>query len=180
MLRALALACLLVAVPAAAQQPSIEHEVKAAFLYNFVRFVEWPATAFETSRSPLALCLAGTDVFGPVLDELVRNEEVGGRPLAVRRLAAAEPVVQCHLLFVSPSERGRFAAILGRVNTRQVLTVSDSLDFLDAGGHISFFMDSNRVRFAINADTVRAAEFRIDSRLMRLARIHKAAPGAPR
>lgn len=154
-----------------AQPPSLEHEIKAAFLYNFVRFIVWPADAFAGPEAPLSICLVGQDPFGPTLDELVANERVDGRPLAVRRLAAPSKDAACHLLFASPSERARFASILKAVDTRRVVVVTDALDLLPLGGHISFFMESNRVRFAVNADAVRQAEFQVNSRLMRLARI---------
>lgn len=169
---ALAVAFITPARPATAQVESLEHEIKAAFLYNFVKFVQWPASSFSGADAPVTICLLGQDPFGTTLDDLIENEKVQGRPLAVRRLGRADAPAGCHVLFVAPAERTRFEAILRTVDTRRVLTVSDAMDFLAAGGHISFFMESNRVRFAVNAPAARDAEFQINSRLMRLARIH--------
>jgi hypothetical protein len=163
--------------PANAQVESLEHEIKAAFLYNFVKFVQWPASSFPDADAPLTICLMGPDPFGTALDDLIENEQVEGRPLAVRRLGRADATAGCHVLFVAPAERARYAAILRTVDTRRVLTVSDAMEFLAAGGHISFFMESNRVRFAVNAPAARQAEFQINSRLMRLARIHEGPDG---
>ena len=160
------------AQPANAQVESLEHEIKAAFLYNFVKFVQWPAGSFPGPDAPVTICLTGPDPFGTTLDDLVENEQVEGRPLAVRRLGPTDATAGCHVLFVAPAERARFEAILRTVDTRRVLTVSDAMEFLAAGGHISFFMESNRVRFAVNAPAARQADFQINSRLMRLARIH--------
>ena len=164
--------------PANAQVESLEHEIKAAFLYNFVKFVEWPASSFPRPDAAVTICLMGPDPFGATLDDLIENEQVQGRPLAIRRLGRTDATAGCHVLFVAPAERGTFEAILRTVDTGRVLTVSDEMEFLAAGGHISFFMESNRVRFAVNAPVVRQAEFQINSRLMRLARIHGEPDGA--
>jgi len=149
---------------------SLEDEVKAAFLYNFAKFVEWPADAFDSAEEPLTFCLVGRDPFGPALDELLAGEHVRERPLAVRRLDRVTRDDRCHILFVSPSEAQRFAALLRAVDRRRVLTVSDGLAFLEAGGHISFFLDASRVRFAVNQEATDAAEFKMSAKLLQVAR----------
>ena len=164
--------------PATAQ--SLEYEVKAAFLYNFAKFVTWPPDAFAAPDSPITICVLGPDPFGSRLDDLVAGERVEEHPLLVRRLANAADAGDCHVLFVSPSERDRFPRILTTVNTRRVLTVSDTLEFLDAGGHFSFFLDSNRVRFAANTAALGPCEFQVSSKLLQVARIHRTPPLAPR
>jgi hypothetical protein len=150
------------AQPAVAQVETLEHEIKAAFLYNFVKFVQWPASSFPAADAPVTICLMGPDPFGAALDDLTADEQVEGRPLAVRRLGRTDATAGCHVLFVAPAERARFEDILRNVDTRRVLTVSDATEFLAAGGHISFFMESNRVRFAVNARAAREAEFQIN------------------
>jgi len=171
MRRVLGLAALaLLTTAAVVRAQTVEGEVKAAFLYNFAKFVEWPADAFEGPDDPITFCLAGRDPFGPVLDELLRGERVRGRPLAVRRLERDAAPRGCHILFVSPLEAGRFEALLRKVDTRRVLTVSDALPFLEAGGHVSFYIEASRVRFAVNQEACNAAAFRVSSKLLQLAR----------
>jgi hypothetical protein len=159
---------------------SLEYGVKAAFLYNFVKFVEWPSTAFATSDSPVAICVLGADPFGRTLDEIVEGERVESRALVVRRVDTAADAASCHLLFVSSSERKRFAAILGAIDTRRVLTVAENIDFLGAGGHIAFYLEANRVRFAVNTVATAQSEFQVSSKLLRVARIYDSRSGPPR
>jgi len=180
MRRALCLAAalgLLLAVgrsPARAQ--SLEDEIKAAFLYNFAKFVEWPPDAFASPDEPLTFCMLGRDPFGRVLDDLLAGEHVRHRRLAVRRVERNGRLDGCHILFVSPTEQGRFATLLRGIDTQRVLTVSDSLDFLAAGGHVSFFVEGSRVRFAVNQEACERAEFRMSSKLMQVARRPASAP----
>jgi hypothetical protein len=162
-----------------AQSQSLEYDVKAAFLYNFARFVTWPAGSFAAPDAPLSICVIGEDPFGSRLDELVEGERVNDRPLAVRRLAAPSDAAACHLVFVSPSERARFGPILSRIDTRRLLTVSDTLEFLEAGGHLSFYIEDGRVRFAVNAAAIRECDFKVSSRLLQVARIHQPAAEQP-
>jgi YfiR/HmsC-like len=156
---------------------SLEYGVKAAFLYNFVKFVEWPNSAFHATDSPVAICVLGADPFGRTLDDIVEGERVESRPLVVRRVDEAREAGACHLLFVSSSERTRFAPILAAVNTRRVLTVAESTEFLAAGGHIAFYLEANRVRFAINTGATAKSEFQVSSKLLRVARIYEARSG---
>jgi hypothetical protein len=162
-----------------AQSQSLEYDVKAAFLYNFARFVTWPADSFAAPDAPLSVCVLGEDPFGSRLDQLVEGERVNDRPLAVRRLSAASDAAACHLVFVSPSERARFGSILSSLDTRRLLTVSDTLEFLEAGGHLSFYIEDGHVRFAVNAAAIRECDFKVSSRLLQVARIHQPAGEQP-
>ena len=162
-------AALLGPAESGAQGPrELEYEVKAAFLYNFTKFVEWPPEAFPNERSPIVLCVVGDDPFGRSLETLVRGETVGGRSLAVDRRAAGD-FRQCHLMFVSSSERGRFSQILGSLGGADVLTVGDAPGFLEAGGLINFTLEEKKVRFAINQAAVERSRLKVSSKLMRLA-----------
>jgi YfiR/HmsC-like len=165
-----AMLCGAVALPVAAQGPS-EYEVKGAFLLNFVKFVEWPAEAFESPQSPIVLCVAGRDPFDGRLHELVRGEQVGGRPLEVRLLPQppAAPA-GCHLLFVPAGGNNAdryFRASAGR----PVLTVGDDSQALHQGCVIAFELDARRVRFAINPRAATDAGLRLSARLLQVARI---------
>ena len=161
-----------------AQTGSLEYEVKAAFLYNFARFVQWPAHRFAAADAPLTICVFGSDPFGPVLDEIVRAERVNGRPIAVARPDTPAAANGCHILFVSDKEEPRFADVLSRLDRHVVLTVGDAPSFLAAGGHISFFLDGNRVRFSVNTEALRECQFQVSSKLLRLARAQPASQGA--
>jgi hypothetical protein len=152
------------------QAGSLEYEVKAAFLYNFARFVQWPPHAFASGDAPLTICVLGSDPFGPALDDIVRVERVHGRPFAIARPGGPGAAAGCHILFVSSSEEPRYRDILARIDRRVILTVSDVTSFLAAGGHISFFLDGNHVRFAVNTAALRECDLQVSSKLLRVAR----------
>ena len=145
------------------QDTSLEYRVKAAYLYNFVKFVEWPASA---AAGPLTICVTGRNPFGPALADTVRGESVDGRPLAVR--AVTEPDAQCQVLFV-PRDTAA-AAALQAARGMPVLTVGEAPGFLSQGGVINFVIEGGKVRFDINQDAAMRAELKISSRLLRLAR----------
>lgn len=167
LLRGVILLVLLAAVPASAQAP--EYDVKAAFLFNFVKFVEWPAEAFAGERAPVTICVFGEDPFGRVLDAVIQGERVGERALVVERLDSRDDFEACHVLFVSPSERDRMAQVLARVEGEPVLTVGDTEGFLRAGGIVNFILEGTKVRFVINQGTAERSGLRISSKLLRLA-----------
>jgi hypothetical protein len=156
-------------VRSAGGQESGEYELKAAFLYNFVKFVEWPPDAFAGERSPLAICVYGDDPFGHSLEGVVRGESLGGHGLIVQRPARLDELDDCHVLFVSRSERQRMPQVLARVDGAPVLTVGDTDGFLRAGGIINFVLEENRVRFLINQEAAERSRLRISSKLLRLA-----------
>lgn len=160
----------LLALPAAAQEPSPEYVLKAAFLYNFVKFVEWPAEAFAGAKSPLTICVFGTDPFGASLDGVVRGETLGERGLLVQRPEALADLRDCQVLYVSRSERQRLPEVLAQVEGAPVLTVGDTGGFLRAGGVINFVLEDNKVRFQINQEAAERNRLTISSKLLRLAK----------
>lgn len=156
--------------PAAAETaPSREYQIKAAFLYNFARFVEWPPAAFAGPDAPLQLGILGEDPFGPALDDLARSETVQHRRLVVRRSRRAEDLRGCQLVFVSRSELA--ADILPGLGGSPILTVGDAEGFARQGGMIDFYLDANRVRFEINSEAARRGGLRISSQLLSLGRL---------
>jgi hypothetical protein len=174
------LAVLLLAAPAgAARSPEedLEYGVKAAFLYNFAKFVDWPAGAFPDARSPFNLCVLGDDPFGPLLDRTVADDSIDGRPIAVRRGARLAELRGCHVLFVSRSERERRREVLAALHNAAVLTVGDADGFLADGGMIDFVLESNRVRFEVNLAAVEKSPLKMSSKLLRLARVVRSEPG---
>ena len=151
---------------------SQEYALKAAFLFNFTKFVDWPPTAFADEKSPLNLCVLGNDdPFETSLDELVANETVNGRPIAVRRLTRGADPGACHVLFIPRTERERQLEVLAGLRGAAVLTVGESERFLADGGLINFFLDLKRIRFEVNLPAVERTPLKISSKLLRLARL---------
>lgn len=146
----------------------VEYQVKAAFLFNFTKFVEWPDDVFQ-ENGPLRLCILGADPFGGSLDGIVRGETVNGRPLAIERHRELADLSACHLLFVSRSERARLREIFEAVDGDSVLTVGDSPGFLAAGGMIELTLEGSKVRFAIDQAKAERSRLKISSKLLRLA-----------
>jgi len=148
-----------------------EYQVKAAFVYNFAQFVEWPPEAFPEGQTPLVIGVLGEDPFGAYLDEIVRGEKVNNRPLVVERYRRVEDIKTCHVLFISQSEAGRLEQVLASLRGRNILTVGDAEGFAQRGGMIRFLTEKNRIRFRINVDAAKAANLTISSKLLRLAEI---------
>ncbi|HYH45974.1 MAG TPA: YfiR family protein [Thermoanaerobaculia bacterium] len=175
------LALTLGAREAAAQSGSYqEHEVKAAFLYNFAKFVEWPAASFPDATAPLTLCIHGPDPFGPFLDRLVQGERVGRRPLVIERSRPVERLRGCHVLFVAGSEHERYGELLDGLEGASVLTVGDRPGFLTAGGLFRFLLVDGKVRFEANLPAIERSSLTVSSKLLRVARPVQPAAGERR
>jgi uncharacterized protein DUF4154 len=161
-------ATLEVAPAAATATPA---DVEAVFLFNFSEFVDWPPQAFSSPGAPIVIGVLGGDPFGAALDDVVRGEKVNGRGLVVRRFEHMEDLSDCHILFISRSERGRLQSILEVVKNRSVLTVSDLDDFAVEGGVIGFVEVENKIRLRINLQAAKAAGLTLSSKLLRPAQI---------
>jgi hypothetical protein len=161
------------AAPRAAASAELpEYSVKAAFLYHFAQFVEWPS---DTAGAPSTLTIGvlGDDPFGDQLDRVALGKTVGGRTLSVRRLAAPEEAARCDILFISTSEAGRLSEILARLGGAPVLTVGEADRFARRGGMIGFFFEDGRVRLEVNVKAAEAARLRVSSKLLSVARLVK-------
>jgi hypothetical protein len=143
-----------------------EYEVKAGFLMNFLRFIEWPTPPAGQAQEPFHICITGDDPFRDMLDRLVKGEIVNGRPIVVRRISRWQD--PCELLFVSASVRDAFR-ILDQAGTG-VLTVGETPGFLKDGGIINFVVEDRRVRFDIDLMNATKGSVRISSRLLSVAR----------
>lgn len=148
-----------------------EHEVKAAFLYNFARFVEWPKEAWASPDQPFVVGVLGEDPFGETLDRTLAGKTVAERPIVVRRLSSSEGAHEVQILFVSSSEGPRLARILYALTDIPVLTVGEPSGFAEQGGMIGFRTEDRRIRFDINTERAQRAGLRISSQLLKLARI---------
>jgi hypothetical protein len=166
-----ALQPLLAARSAGAAEPLSEYQVKAVFVFNFSRFVEWPAQAFKSPNQPFSICILGDDPFGAKLDETVRGEEINQHPLQVRRLRQVLDADECQILYIDRSESSELREILSALDHRSTLTVSELKDAAERGGMIQFLTENNRIRLRINVESARAAGLTISSKLLRPADI---------
>ena len=148
-----------------------EYEIKAAFLLNFAKFVDWPASSFADRDSPMVIAVLGSDPFGSVLDNTLRNEKVKGRKLVVKRSNQLSDLKGCHILFVSSSEHSRLGSIIQEVKDQPVLTVGDVAGFADRGGIVNFILRDRKIGFEINTSAADKAGLKISSQLLKLARI---------
>jgi YfiR/HmsC-like len=153
---------------------SSEYLIKAGFIFNFAKFVEWPATAFAQADSPIVIGILGTDPFGSIIDQTVQNKKIGARGFVVKRLKWGNDVKElrdCKILFVSPSEKAHMDEVVQIVKGQPILTVGETPGFAERGGIIRFVLEDNRVRFEVNVEAAHQAELTISSRLLTLARI---------
>jgi hypothetical protein len=160
-----------------AQAPAFdEYQVKAAFLYNFAKFVEWPAGTFANSTDSIGICIAGQNPFGSTLEDMVQGKKVGERHFEVRRLPDTQQTRQCQILFIGAAEWRRTRALLEGVKIPGVLTVGETDDFTALGGIINFRLDGPRVRIQVDLQAAEHAKLRISSKLLSLAEIAKKQP----
>ena len=151
------------------EQPLDEYRVKAAFLYNFAKFVEWPSEAFQSPNAPFAICVLGRDPFGRSLEDTVAGRTIESRYFVVRHISSVKQVSGCHVLFIGSVESKRISPMLAEIKTAGVLTVGDSDGAASEGAIISFKLEAGKVRFAINAAAAEREKLRISSRLLSLA-----------
>lgn len=163
--------CLLAFASWRAQAQSKEYQVKAAFLFNFAQFVEWPEAAFADANAPFCIGILGDDPFGAALDEIVRGEKANGHPLIVQRCRNVEDVKNYQILFVSQSESKKLGTILAALKGKNILTVGDMDGFAKNGGVIRFVTEQNKIHFRISLEAAKNANLTISSKVLRLAEI---------
>jgi hypothetical protein len=179
LLTALVLAWALLVIPGAgAQSPKpTDYDVKAAYLYNFGRFVEWPAKAAPDGS--FTVCVLGQDPFGPTLDATLSGETIGGKSVVAKRISGPEESGSCQILFLSLTEGSHLNKIISTVNKEPVLTVSDMPQFAQRGGMIQFVLEGKKVRFEVNLTATQHAGLTLSSELLKVATTvrRNAAPG---
>lgn len=148
------------------ENPS-EYQVKAAFLYHFASFVEWPERA--ASEEPFRICVLGTDPFRSDLERTLGGKSIQNRPVVSRRLSNPGEAVGCRIVFISPSEEDRYADLFNTLHRKNILTVGESRRFAEQGGVIQFILVEGKVRFAINVTAGRHAGLKLSSKLLNLA-----------
>jgi hypothetical protein len=150
-----------------------EYQVKAVFLCNFAKFVEWPAQTFKTADDPIVICVIGRNPFGKALETAASRSRAQGRKITVAEIAEVRPGCMCQILFVATIERKPLRSLLERIGESGILTVGESEGFTANGGVVNFKLVDSQVRFEINPDAARRENLRISSKLLTLAEIRK-------
>jgi len=151
------------------EQPPDEYQLKAAFLYNFAKFVQWPSDASRNSSEPIVICVLGPDPFGRSLDDTVAGQAIEGRSFTIRRISNVKEAAGCYVLFFSTVQSSRSPPILTDLKTPGVLTIGDTDACGVDGVVITFKLEAGKVRFAINMEAAERQKLRISSRLLNLA-----------
>lgn len=156
------------------QRPS-EYQVEAAYLYNFSRFVEWPAKGTNAPGS-FTICVLGEDPFGQALDATIAGEAIGNQRVIARRISSPQMSVDCQILFISSSEANRLNKIIEALNKSSVLTVSNIPQFSERRGMIQFVLEENRIRFEVNLTATQRAGLTLSSDLLKVATVVRKNP----
>lgn len=150
---------------------SVEYQVKAAFLFNFAKFVDWPPETFQSEKAPITLCVFRQDPFGGALDEIIRGKTINSREVLARRINELPDLKACQLVFVSAKEDKLLSEILDSLGGASALVVGESEGFAERGGAVQFFLEDHKLRFAVNVDTVQRTRLIVSAKLLALARI---------
>ena len=153
-----------------------ENSIKAAYIYNFAKLVEWPETTFDSPDSPIQLAILGDDSFIETL-MTIDNKIASGRAISIKNYGAVSEINQCHILYIGKSEKNNLNTILKKLQNKPCLTVSNIDGFASRGGMINFILVNNKVRFEINLQTTRNSDLKVSSRLLKLATIVGETPG---
>ena len=152
-------------------QAAGEYQVKAAFLYNFAKFVAWPPNSFSDASAPLRICIFGQDPFGPELRNITNDKTVNGRKLQVDQVVDLQVARTCHILFIASSEKAQLKHVFESLRGTYVLTVGDTKGFAELGGMVNFVLEENRVRFEVNQKAAEQAGLTISSKLLGVAKL---------
>jgi hypothetical protein len=171
--RCLLLTLLLVVIPgspiaAPASSVVLEYEAKAAFLYNLLKFVQWPDTV-QNQLGPFPVCVMEPDPFGAALTAAMNQKNVSGRPIELRYLKTTEYLSECQVVFVPFQDKRRIVSLLRSTQRAPILTVGETGEFLDAGGMVGLVLGAGKLRLQINIDAVHAADLKMSAQLLRLA-----------
>lgn len=170
---------ILAATAAAQSDRAPEYQVKAAFLYNFAKFVDWPSQAFPSPSAPLRICVLGQNPFGDSLRGIVQDKFISGRAISNEQVGSATQARACHILFISRSEAAGMQQALAYLRNLPILTVGDSGDFLPLGGVINMVLEQDRVRFEISLAAAQRQHLKISSKLLAVARVVDGSGGGP-
>jgi len=171
LLLAVAAACAFLAIPVLhAQNPRpTDYQVKATYLYNFGRFIEWPGKVAAAQGGSFTVCVLGQDPFGRSLDATLAGETIGGKTIVAKRISSAEESGDCQILFLSLTDDSRLNKLIADLDKKAVLTVSDAPQFIKRGGMIQFVLEGKRVRFEVNLTATQHAGLTLSSELLKVA-----------
>lgn len=161
-----------------AQATSKEYQIKAAFLFNFMQFVEWPPTVFKDANDPFRIGVLGQDPFNAALEDTVQGETISNHKIIVEHAMQVDDLKNCQLIFISKSEKKHVTEILSALDDKPVLTVSEIEGFAERGGGINFYLEGNKVRFEVNPDAARHDGLKVSSQLLSLGKIIETAKEA--
>ena len=159
-----------VAMLGAGDQAAREYEIKAAFLYNFAAFVEWPRSAFSEADAPIVICIVGADPFDGSLERTFQGKTAQGRALSIRRVAALKDAKGSHVVFLPSGESGRMGELAGLLAGTPALLVGESDGLARKGAVFNFAVEDSRVKLEVNAGAAEKAGLRLGSKLLKIAR----------
>jgi hypothetical protein len=149
-----------------------EYQVKAVFLYNFSRFIDWPESSFPTPNSPFVIGILGEDPFGNYLEETVRGEAVGTHVMTIHHFQNISDIENCHILFISYKDPDKIRKALDALAGKNILTVNENTNFAKMGGMIQFYDELSKIKLMINESAIKDTQIQISSKLMKVARIY--------
>jgi hypothetical protein len=155
----------------AQSQVLTEYEIKAGFLFNFTKFVEWPAGTFVNSSAPIILGIVGENPFGNLLTEAATGKAVNGRAVLVRQFKEGQDLRSCQVLFVALTDKKHIVQTLGKLKGSSVLTVGEGSGFTQSGGMIAFLVEGNKVRLEIDLRPASEAQLKISAKVIAVARL---------
>jgi hypothetical protein len=159
-------------IPLTAQDdPTSEYEIKAAFIFNFAKFIEWPARIMNETNGSFIIGILGKDPFGNSLEQTIGGKTIKGKKISIRRFRQPDEIQTCHILFISESERYNLPVILDAIKDKSILTVSDMPVFAQRGGMIHMYTEDNRVRFAVYMPALERAGLNVSAKLLSLAKV---------
>ncbi len=150
-----------------------EYQLKAAFLFNFIRYTTWPEKAFASDKEPIVLTIIGNDPFEEQIDALFKGKEVNGRAIVIRRSSEVPDKAETHVVFASSLKAAEWAKVQQLYHKRSTLVVGEMLDVTKQGAQCNFYIEGGKVRFEINTDNLELAQLKMSSQLLKLARIVK-------
>jgi hypothetical protein len=150
-----------------------EYQMKAAYIYNFAKFVEWPEHTFKSDTDPMAICVLGEHTLFRTLEEALNGETIEDRKLIVHEVSDVQQALACHILFIGSSDLKYLRSVLRDLKTTGILTVGEAENFTAEGGVANFTLEGNKVRIEININAAGRQKLRISPKLLSLAQIVK-------
>jgi hypothetical protein len=151
------------------------YKLKVAYIYNFLRYVTWPETAFETAESPIVIGIVGADPFGSTLEALAKSKKANGRPIRVNRIQSLQSLDGCHLVFVSGFvTTAQHSETIQACHGKSILLIGEAPNFANGGASVAFFDDADgTIGFSINVDTIKRQKLSVQAPVLKIARIVK-------